>query len=126
MKEIDKPGPMSALANLLKLVDRDYDAILAEGKTHEGRQQLDQLLELVEELHDTVRDVATVREGPNDGDSSRIGSRIVLERSKDLPGVWVAHDLDFDVVSQGDSIESAVAMLRFAIRLARFQPSDRR
>jgi hypothetical protein len=35
---------------------------------------------------------------------------LVVHRAEDLPGQWVAHCLDFDLVTQGDSMHQAVEM----------------
>src|SRR5947209_3310903 len=42
---------------------------------------------------------------------------IVVERAADLPDAWVAHCLDFDVVSQGNSPQHAIEMLREAVEM---------
>jgi len=40
---------------------------------------------------------------------------VIFEASKELPGVWTAHCLTFDIVTQGDSLERARAMVIEAI-----------
>jgi hypothetical protein len=42
---------------------------------------------------------------------------IVLRPADDLPGKWVAHCLDFDVVTYGDSFRDAFAMARESIEM---------
>lgn len=42
---------------------------------------------------------------------------IVLRRSAELQGVWVAHCLDFDVISQGSSFDLALQMVFEAIMM---------
>ncbi|MCC6649434.1 MAG: type II toxin-antitoxin system HicB family antitoxin [Polyangiaceae bacterium] len=42
--------------------------------------------------------------------------RVLVTRSE-VPGEWVSHCLDLDVVSQGCSVESALEMLREAVLL---------
>ena len=37
--------------------------------------------------------------------------------AEDVPGIWVAHCLDFDVVSQGTSLSDAMGMIREAVEL---------
>lgn len=37
--------------------------------------------------------------------------------AEDLPGQWVAHCLDFDVMSQGDSLRHSLAMLSEALTI---------
>ena len=46
------------------------------------------------------------------GDNELIYSVWVTARpAPDLPGQWVAHCLDFDVISQGDSLQHAMTMI---------------
>lgn len=42
---------------------------------------------------------------------------VQIERAEDLPGVWIAHCLDFDLVTQGSSIKHAVDMAYEAITM---------
>jgi hypothetical protein len=42
---------------------------------------------------------------------------ILIERAADLPGEWVAHCLDFDVVTQGSSMHQAFEMVLDAVRM---------
>ncbi len=42
--------------------------------------------------------------------------RVLVTRS-DVPGQWVSHCLDIDVVSQGGSIDDAMEMLREAVAI---------
>ena len=42
---------------------------------------------------------------------------VLIQPADDLPGVWVAHALDFDVVSQGDSVEHAMQMIAEAVSI---------
>jgi predicted RNase H-like HicB family nuclease len=42
---------------------------------------------------------------------------ILIERAGDLPGVWIAHCLDFDVVTQGRSLRHAFAMAQEAVEM---------
>ena len=41
--------------------------------------------------------------------------RVVLYPAPDLPGQWIAHGLETDVVTQGDSAEHALAMMADAV-----------
>lgn len=41
--------------------------------------------------------------------------RVVLYRAPDLKGQWIAHGLETDVVTQGDSAEHALAMMADAL-----------
>ena len=41
---------------------------------------------------------------------------VLVTRSCDLPGQWVGHCLNLDVVSQGDSIEHAFQMVQEAVQ----------
>ena len=57
----------------------------------------------------------------------------VIERAADVPGEWVGHCLDFDVVTQGRSLQHAFEMLMEAVGMvvvddleASRQPRDRR
>jgi hypothetical protein len=36
---------------------------------------------------------------------------VVVRRADDVPGQWVSHCLDYDVVSQGDSLDHAMKMV---------------
>lgn len=40
-----------------------------------------------------------------------------LKRAEDLPGQWVAHCLDLDVVTQGDGASHAIQMLAEAVAM---------
>ena len=42
---------------------------------------------------------------------------VLVTPAEDLPGAWIAHVLLLDVVTQGDSIEDALAMSLDAVRL---------
>jgi predicted RNase H-like HicB family nuclease len=42
---------------------------------------------------------------------------LVLKPAEDLPGQWVGHCLDLDVVTQGKSLQHAVGMLLEAVTL---------
>jgi predicted RNase H-like HicB family nuclease len=44
-------------------------------------------------------------------------SWIVVEPAEDIPGVWVGHCLDFDVISQGDSPHDAIDSVNEAIAM---------
>lgn len=49
------------------------------------------------------------------GDSERLYNVwVTAEPASDLPGQWVVHCLDFDVVSQGDSLQHAMTMIEEA------------
>jgi len=53
--------------------------------------------------------------------------RVVLYAAPDLPGQWIAHGLETDVVTQGDSIEHALAMMADALdTLAHHEARHRR
>lgn len=53
--------------------------------------------------------------------------RVVLYPAPDVAGQWVAHGLETDVVTQGDSVEHALAMMADALdTLARHQAGQRR
>ena len=41
--------------------------------------------------------------------------RVVSYPAPDLPGVWIAHSLDLDIMAQADSAENAGAVLRDSI-----------
>lgn len=43
---------------------------------------------------------------------------VLVTPATDQPGAWVAHCLNLDVVSQGDSIEHALEMVREAVVMA--------
>ena len=43
--------------------------------------------------------------------------RVLLEPALDVPGQWTAHNLDLDIISQGNSPEHALAMIREATQL---------
>ena len=51
---------------------------------------------------------------------------IVIRRAEDLPGQWVAHCLNVDVVTQGNSIKQALAMARAAVDETVIDDLDRR
>ena len=40
-----------------------------------------------------------------------------VSRARDVPGEWVAHCLDFDVVTQGNSRAHALRMVREAVEI---------
>jgi predicted RNase H-like HicB family nuclease len=42
---------------------------------------------------------------------------ILIERAADVPGEWVAHCLDFDVVTQGRSLQHAFEMLKESVAM---------
>jgi predicted RNase H-like HicB family nuclease len=42
---------------------------------------------------------------------------LLFTRAEDVPGQWLGHCLDIDVMSQGDSFEHAMTMLLEAVRL---------
>jgi predicted RNase H-like HicB family nuclease len=42
---------------------------------------------------------------------------ILIEPAPDLPGTWVAHCLDFDVITQGSSLHHAFEMAQEAIEM---------
>lgn len=42
--------------------------------------------------------------------------RVVLYPATDLPGQWIAHGLETDIVTQGDSAPHALAMMADALR----------
>jgi len=53
--------------------------------------------------------------------------RVVLYPAPDVSGQWIAHGLETDVVTQGDSVEHALAMMADALdTLARHQAGQRR
>ena len=53
--------------------------------------------------------------------------RVVLYPAPDLEGQWIAHGLETDVVTQGDSAEHALAMMADALRtVAAYQGLRRR
>jgi predicted RNase H-like HicB family nuclease len=53
--------------------------------------------------------------------------RVVLYPAPDLEGQWIAHGLETDVVTQGDSAEHALAMMADALQtLATYQAVRRR
>ena len=60
-------------------------------------------------------------------------SWMVVEPAEDMPGVWVAHCLDFDVISQGDSLQLAIDSVTEAVAMTvvddlqnGLEPNDRR
>lgn len=60
-------------------------------------------------------------------------SWIVVEPAEDIPGVWVGHCLDFDVISQGDSPHDAIDSVNEAVAMTvvddlhhGLDPSERR
>lgn len=53
--------------------------------------------------------------------------RVVLYPAPDLPGQWIGHGLETDIVTQGDSAEHALAMMADALRaLTTYQALRRR
>jgi predicted RNase H-like HicB family nuclease len=42
---------------------------------------------------------------------------ITLQRSDEMPGKWVAHCLDVDVVSYGESLKDAIDMIKEAVEM---------
>lgn len=42
---------------------------------------------------------------------------VLVKPSVDLPGQWTAHCLDFDIVTQGESVEHAMAMIQEAVEI---------
>lgn len=48
-------------------------------------------------------------------DKRTLNCWVLIHRAEDLPSVWVAHCLDFDVVSQGDSPLHALDMVIEAV-----------
>lgn len=54
---------------------------------------------------------------------TRLAHRLhaVIYPAEDLPGQWIAHCLELDVVTQGDSAEDAVAMLDDALRTLAYE-----
>jgi len=46
------------------------------------------------------------------------GFSIMLQPAIDLPGQWVAHCLEMDVMSQGDSLSNAIESIQEAIELS--------
>lgn len=52
--------------------------------------------------------------------------RVVLYPAPDLPGQWIAHGLETDLVSQGDSAEHALAMMADALQTLTTHPTARR
>lgn len=68
-----------------------------------------------------------------DGDKLVFTSWVLVEPASDLPGVWVSHCLDFDVISQGASPAEAVVAVTEAVGMAvtddlnaRLDPFERR
>lgn len=60
-------------------------------------------------------------------------SWVFVEPAEDIPGLWVAHCLDFDVISQGESPKSAVDSVTEAVAMTvvddlenGLDPNDRR
>lgn len=41
---------------------------------------------------------------------------ILVDRSRSLPGVWIAHCLDLDLIAQGESVEDALSDLREVVK----------
>ena len=41
--------------------------------------------------------------------------RVVVYPAPDMPGTWIAHGLETDIVTQGDSVDDAVAMMADAV-----------
>lgn len=52
--------------------------------------------------------------------------RVVLYPAPGLPGQWIAHGLETDLVSQGDSAEHALAMMADALQTLMTYQSGRR
>ena len=46
-----------------------------------------------------------------------ISLHIVVRRAPDVPGQWLAHCLELDVVSQGNSLQHAITMIREAVEI---------
>jgi hypothetical protein len=44
-------------------------------------------------------------------------SWVVVEPAEDIPGVWVSHCLDFDVIAQGDSPQSSIDSVTEAVAM---------
>jgi predicted RNase H-like HicB family nuclease len=44
-------------------------------------------------------------------------SWVVVEPAEDIPGVWVGHCLDFDVISQGNSPQNAIQSVTEAVAM---------
>jgi predicted RNase H-like HicB family nuclease len=44
-------------------------------------------------------------------------SWMLVEPAEDIPGIWVGHCLDFDVVSQGDNPQDAIASVTEAVAM---------
>jgi predicted RNase H-like HicB family nuclease len=44
-------------------------------------------------------------------------SWVMVEPAEDIPGVWVGHCLDFDVISQGDSLQNAIDSVTEAVAM---------
>lgn len=42
---------------------------------------------------------------------------VVIARAEDLPGQWVAHCLDFDIISHGATVEEAARMVIEATKM---------
>jgi predicted RNase H-like HicB family nuclease len=47
-----------------------------------------------------------------------ITSWVLVEPAKDIPGIWMAYCLDFDVISQGDSPKDAIDCIAEAVQMA--------
>jgi hypothetical protein len=60
--------------------------------------------------HATIPDVATVAM------TVEFPLRVVLYPAPDLAGQWIAHGLETDLVTQGDSAEQALAMMADALQ----------
>ncbi len=46
-------------------------------------------------------------------------------KSEDVPGQWLAHCLDFDIVTQGDSVEHAAEMIEDAVGITLVDDIDK-
>lgn len=47
----------------------------------------------------------------------RFNAWVVIRRAEDVQGAWVAHCLDFDIVSQGSDLQDALRMIVEALSL---------
>jgi predicted RNase H-like HicB family nuclease len=61
--------------------------------------------------HDHHEDVARIE------DTLVLTGWVMVEPAEDIPGLWVAHCLDLDVISQGDSPSEAVESVREAMEM---------
>lgn len=46
-----------------------------------------------------------------------VTSWVLIEPAEDIPGAWVAHSLDFDVISYGDSPQDAIDCICEAVAM---------